>query len=340
MSIHAYDSPSFWYNLSSNNEVSLCQLLLLEECIFHSVLVKCGLIRDILVQNKIVRRNIYFIRIGNKNNTSFVKVFQQCKSSQHPPLINTCNISRIFLSAIKDDIFDSISWNDCLLNKNLEKSDVQICKPIIESKSTTTIIDNPPLPSSSYLVLDSLSIETTDLESNPFRVINLKNILKEVNGIELNIDSWGGRGKKKIIKIPSFGHLRYDRFKQNLKNNNFVSEMLEALSNNVKGNISSSLINLCHYIAEFYEEEYISAAGDSGLTLSGSMSAIETTSMVNVVGINISQLRILHRILRHKFGVKLFEPKSKMVGLCGEMIVPQFGEYKYIHEIGSKPELI
>ena len=29
-----------------------------------------------------------------------------------------------------------------------------------------------------------------------------------------------------------------------------------------------------------------------------------------------------------------------MVDLYGEMIVPQFGEYKYLHEIGSKPELI
>ena len=84
-------------------------------------------------------------------------------------------------------------------------------------------------------------------------LINLKNILKEVtsvledNGIELNIDSWGGRGKKKIIKIPSSGHLRYDRFKQNLKDNNFITSMLEALSNNVNGNISSSLRNLCHF---------------------------------------------------------------------------------------------
>ena len=101
MSIQTYDSPSFWYNLSSNNEGSLCQLLLLEQCIFHSILVKCGLIRrkvvsgematiirndawtsfkseyeldieinkskvDILVQNKIVRRNVYFLRIGKK----------------------------------------------------------------------------------------------------------------------------------------------------------------------------------------------------------------------------------------------------------------------------------
>ena len=45
ISIQSYNSPSFWYNLSSNNEGSLCQLLLLEQCIFHSILVKCGLIR-------------------------------------------------------------------------------------------------------------------------------------------------------------------------------------------------------------------------------------------------------------------------------------------------------
>ena len=31
------------------------------------------------------------------------------------------------------------------------------------------------------------------------------------------------------------------------------------------------------------------------------------------------------------------EPESKMTDLCGEIIVPQFGEYKYIHEIGNKP---
>ena len=85
----------------------------------------------------------------------------------------------------------------------------------------------------------------------------------EDNGIELNIDSWGGRGKKKIIKILSSGHLPYDRFKQNLKDNNFISLMLEALYSNVNGIISSSLIHLYHYIAEFYEEKYISAAGDS-----------------------------------------------------------------------------
>ena len=29
-----------------------------------------------------------------------------------------------------------------------------------------------------------------------------------------------------------------------------------------------------------------------------------------------------------------------MIDLCGEMIIPQFGEYKYVHESRFKPELI
>ena len=64
--------------------------------------------------------------------------------------------------------------------------------------------------------------------------------------------------------------------------------MLKVLSDNVEENISSRLIKLCHYIAECYEDEFVSAAGDLGLTFSGSMSAIETARMMNNVGINIS----------------------------------------------------
>ena len=42
--------------------------------------------------------------------------------------------------------------------------------------------------------------------------------------------------------------------------------MLVALFDNVEGNFSSSLITLYHYIAEYYEDEFVSVAGDSGLT--------------------------------------------------------------------------
>ena len=38
----------------------------------------------------------------------------------------------------------------------------------------------------------------------------------EDHDIKINIDCWGGRGKK-LIKIPSVGHLRYYRFEQILK---------------------------------------------------------------------------------------------------------------------------
>ena len=45
MSIRAFDPPSYWYNSSINNDEGLCKLLLLEECIFISILLKCGIIR-------------------------------------------------------------------------------------------------------------------------------------------------------------------------------------------------------------------------------------------------------------------------------------------------------
>ena len=40
------------------------------------------------------------------------------------------------------------------------------------------------------------------------------------------------------------------------------------------------------------------------------MSAVETTSMISDVGLNISQLRILLRILRNKLGAKMFETET------------------------------
>ena len=58
--------------------------------------------------------------------------------------------------------------------------------------------------------------------------------------------------------------------------------------------------------------EFISVTGDSGLTFSGQISAVETASLMSDGGLNISQLRILFRILRNKLGVKNFEPENIM----------------------------
>ena len=76
----------------------------------------------------------------------------------------------------------------------------------------------------------------------------------EDNEIEMNIVCQGDRGNKKLIKIPPSSHLRYDRFKQNLKSDNFMHSMLKTSYDNVEENISSSLISLWHYIAECYED--------------------------------------------------------------------------------------
>ena len=87
--------------------------------------------------------------------------------------------------------------------------------------------------------MESLSIETSDLKNNPVRVIKLKNIMKEltcvleVNEIEMNIECWGSRINRKVIKTSSSDHLRYNRFRQNLKIDNFIHSMLKALSDNI-----------------------------------------------------------------------------------------------------------
>ena len=71
---------------------------------------------------------------------------------------------------------------------------------------------------------------------------------------------------KKLIKIPpSSGHLRYDRFKQNFKINDYIYQKLEALSDNAEATISSSILNICHYIDEYCEDEFTSSTSDFGL---------------------------------------------------------------------------
>ena len=48
-----------------------------------------------------------------------------------------------------------------------------------------------------------------------------KYVLSEVscvltdNNINMNLEQWGGRGKKESIQIPSVSHLKYDPFRQN-----------------------------------------------------------------------------------------------------------------------------
>ena len=54
-------------------------------------------------------------------------------------------------------------------------------------------------------------------------IIYLKNLLSKIscvlkdNDINTYLEKWDGLGKKEVIQMPSVGHYKYDRFKQNIK---------------------------------------------------------------------------------------------------------------------------
>ena len=184
---------------------------------------------DVLVKNKFLRRVVSFIRIDNKNYPSYVKVPQQYNSSHPPPIIDTCRISRIFIQYITINISNYRCWNDCINSDRLNRYSVQVHKVTDVSISTTLLNENVHVLSSKYLLLESLSIAIFDLKNNPLHAVKLKNIMKEVtsvleyNEIEMDIDCWGGRNFF-LIKISPSGNLRYNRFKQKFKSNNYIHQ--------------------------------------------------------------------------------------------------------------------
>ena len=61
--------------------------------------------------------------------------------------------------------------------------------------------------------------------------------------------------------------------------------------------------------------------------------------MLSDIGLKISQLRIILRILQNELGAKISEPEHLIKFLLGDMILRKFGEYDYYHEAGSKPDV-
>ena len=55
---------------------------------------------DTFVQNKLDRRDVYFIRIGNTYYHSYLKASKQYCTDHLPSVINTCHITRVFLESI------------------------------------------------------------------------------------------------------------------------------------------------------------------------------------------------------------------------------------------------
>ena len=52
MSTESFNPPSYWYNLSIDTAGSLYKLFLLEECVFLSIIIKCGLIHQKVVRSE------------------------------------------------------------------------------------------------------------------------------------------------------------------------------------------------------------------------------------------------------------------------------------------------
>ena len=79
----------------------------------------------------------------------------------------------------------------------------------------------------------------------------------EDDDIKLDIEYWGTRGKKILNKIPSVGHLRYECFKQNIKNTNFIDQILEALSEYWRNLIFKFNKLLLSYYWKIWRRNYI-----------------------------------------------------------------------------------
>ena len=65
----------------------------------------------------------------------------------------------MFLHSVTVNISESLCQNECINSNSLKKCVVQVNKVIDVSMSTTTLIDNSPILSSKYPLLESLSIE-------------------------------------------------------------------------------------------------------------------------------------------------------------------------------------
>ena len=139
-----------------------------------------------------------FIRIGTKSSSSYTKSTTQYNNQILPPLINMRLLSNVFLNSITKDTIETINWTE---NERVSIPVIYKSTPSIISKSISTSIysytstshDNPPTLKSLYSILNSLNVNTSDVENKQIDVIYLENLLSEVcciltdNNISMNL---------------------------------------------------------------------------------------------------------------------------------------------------------
>ena len=65
---------------------------------------------SIIIDNKHIRKNITFIRIGTKSSSSYLETTQYNHHILHP-IIKVCQLSHVFLNSISADILETINWS-------------------------------------------------------------------------------------------------------------------------------------------------------------------------------------------------------------------------------------
>ena len=127
-----------------------------------------------VIDDKLTRKNLKFIRIGNRSSSSYLKVITQSNHHILPPIIKVRQLSNVFLKSISIDI-ETINWSE-----HERVSVPAICKnlPSNSSKSTSTSSytstsishDNPPILQSMYPILDELNMNTSKLDDKPLDI--------------------------------------------------------------------------------------------------------------------------------------------------------------------------
>ena len=120
-----------------------------------------------VIDDTLIRKNLTFIRIGNRSSSSYLKAITQYNHHILPPIIKMRQLSHVFLNSISADILETIN---CSVNESVSGPVILKNIPSNSSKSTSTSYDNLPILQSMYPILDKLNINTSKLVDKPLGV--------------------------------------------------------------------------------------------------------------------------------------------------------------------------
>ena len=172
--------------------ISQCQLSNVE-----IIMSKIGTVID----DKLIRKNLTFIHIGNRSSSSYLNTITQHNHHILPPIIKMRQLSLVFLNSISADILETMHWS---VNESISVPVIFKNDPSNSLKSTSTSYENPPILQSMYPILDKLNINTSKLDDKHLDIIFLKNWLSQVSCVL----TYNNRGNKELIQIPSVRHLK------------------------------------------------------------------------------------------------------------------------------------